>query len=67
MAVPSGRESGDVDASCVGKEDKVPVPGVTVNEVHGPSSLREAQQSPPWEYWSQAMQEDVVTCDTFAI
>jgi hypothetical protein len=43
------------------------VPSVKLGKVHVPSNLREAQRSPQWEFWQQAMREEMDSLDTHEV
>ena len=43
------------------------VPYVKLGKVHVPSNLREAQRSPQWEFWQQAMREEMDSLDTHEV
>ncbi len=43
------------------------VPGVRFSKIHVPGNLREAQASPQWELWHQAMREEQDSLDAHEV
>lgn len=67
---PRQRERGNPnsDGSTAEPQHKVHnVPSVKLGKVHVPSSLKEAQRSPQWEFWQQAMREEMDSLDTHEV
>jgi hypothetical protein len=58
----SGEKSGERES-----EGEKKTKGVHFSKINVPSSLREAQMSPQWEYWKAAMQEEHDSLDAHEV